>query len=80
MERAQIARMRFKNAETLAEKRSIFDSPEYKIWRQSNAMDKQVKRLRARLNRMEAAGNTVGADYLRKQIVGLQSKVLSTIM
>lgn len=80
MERAQIARMRFKNAETLAEKRSIFDSPEYKIWRQSNATDKQVKRLRARLNRMEAAGNTVGADYLRKQIVGLQSKVLSTIM
>lgn len=80
MERAQIARMRFKNAETLAEKRSIFDSPEYKIWRQSNATDKQVERLRARLNRMEAAGNTVGADYLRKQIVGLQSKVLSTIM
>ena len=76
MEKAEIANMRFKNAETLEEKRRVFQSDDYMLYRRTHEIDKRVKRLRKRLNQIEAAGNTTGAEHIRKQILNLQKRSL----
>ena len=76
MDRAEIARMRFKNAENLAERKRLYQEPDYKLWTQSREAEKQIRTWRKRQQYLEAAGNKDGAERLRKRIVEKQAEVL----
>lgn len=76
LEKAEVANLRMKGAKSLAERRAVFMSPEHRIYRESRAADKQVKRLSEHLREAETNGSKTMVDLLRKRIVMLQSSVL----
>lgn len=80
MDRAEIAHMRFKNAESLPERKRLYRTPDHQLYLQSRAAEKEIRALRKRQQAMEAAGNRDGAERIRTRIVAAQSKVLSAML
>ena len=76
MDRAEIAHMRFKNAESLTERKRLYQEPDHKLYLQSRESEKRIKAMRKRQQLMEAAGNKDGAERMRQRIVEEQAKVL----
>ena len=76
MDRAEIAHMRFKNAESLAERKRLYQEPDHQLYLQSRLAERQIKALRKRQQLMEAAGDKEAAERLRQRIVEKQAQVL----
>lgn len=76
MDRAEVAHMRFKNAENLTERKRLYQEPDHKLYLQSRESEKRIKAMRKRQQLMEAAGNKDGAERMRQRIVEEQAKVL----
>ena len=76
MDRAEVAHMRFKNAENLAERKRLYQEPDHKLYLQSRQAEKQIKAMRKRQQLLEAAGDKDAAERMRQRIVEEQAKVL----